>query len=351
MTEKKLYEFREDGASCVIYDPKPPRHWYNYLWSEKGYCAQISENGHGRSYYLNERADMCMINNQDARYVYLRDDEEKRPDGTSVCWNIGAMPMNETVREYSCTHSIGYSLLQGENHGIASDWRIYVPQDGFHEVWTLTLRNRSEKVRHLSMFEAVSFELEGFSYPRYYENYRCMETSFHEDLNGIYCSSGHPFAPHRRYNAYLVSSEPVYAFDGELSRFCGSASTIMKTDASSYALFPRPDVVVSGSDCTNSEGALFILGGVLQHKITLRPGETRKVQVAFGVSESLEEAKETARQIRNPEYVEDEFQRTAEYNLGKYASLSVRTPDEKINHIMSHWVKKQVDCCIVGKKA
>lgn len=55
--EKKIYEFTNDGNSCVIYDAKPPRYWFNYLWNENGYCAQVSQNGHGRSYYLNERAD------------------------------------------------------------------------------------------------------------------------------------------------------------------------------------------------------------------------------------------------------------------------------------------------------
>ena len=42
----KLYEFTEDGNSCVICDPAPPRHWYNYLWNEDRYCAQVSQTGH-----------------------------------------------------------------------------------------------------------------------------------------------------------------------------------------------------------------------------------------------------------------------------------------------------------------
>ena len=145
----------------------------------------------------------------------------------------------------------------------------------------------------LSTFSAVTFELEGFSYPRYYEMYRCLETSFDRELNGIYCRSAHPFAPHKRYNAYLASSEPVYAYDGDLARFCGAAGSVTKLDASAYALFQRPDVVVNGGDCTNSEAALFILGGVLQHKFILQPGETKEIRMVFGVSESLDEARAT----------------------------------------------------------
>ena len=78
---KALYEFAEDGA-CVIHDPETPRHWYNYLWNDLGYCAQVSQTGHGRSYYLNEKADKCMLNRDAARFVYLRDEE------SGSCWNI-----------------------------------------------------------------------------------------------------------------------------------------------------------------------------------------------------------------------------------------------------------------------
>ena len=70
--ENGLYEFTPDGNGCQIYHAETPRYWYNYLWNEERYCAQISQVGHGRSYYLSEKADMCMINRDDARYVYLR---------------------------------------------------------------------------------------------------------------------------------------------------------------------------------------------------------------------------------------------------------------------------------------
>lgn len=105
-------------------------------------------------------------------------------------------------------------------------------------------KNTGERQRHLSIFSAVSFYLEGFSYPRYYEMYRCMETDYDEKLKGVYCRSAHPFAPHKRYNAFLAASEPAYAYDGNLEAFCGTTSTITRLDASASALFQRPDIVV-----------------------------------------------------------------------------------------------------------
>ena len=340
----KLYEFADEGNSCRIYDPKTPRYWYNYLWNEDRYCAQVSQIGHGRSYYLSEKADMCMINQNDARYVYLRDDAE------GICWNIGEGPLNTEVEDYRCTHSIGHSMLHSTLNGIEGSWRIFVPKRGFHEVWTLKLRNSGEKTRCLSVFSAVSFYLEGFAYPRYYEMYRCMQTSFDPELNGVYCDSSHPFAPNDRYHGFLASTEPVYAYDGDLTKFCGTTGTLTLPDASACALFQRPDVVMQGRDCTNSAAALFILGGVLQHRVILRPGEEKEIHLIFGISRDREDAADAVRQYRREGAVERAFCEAQEYNYEKFCSLSVHTPDQKINHIMNNWVKKQVDFCIVGKK-
>lgn len=340
----KLYEFTEDGNSCVICDPAPPRHWYNYLWNEDRYCAQVSQTGHGRSYYLSEKAEMCMINRDDARYVYVRDDE------SGDAWNIGRGPLNTEVEDYVCTHSIGYSRITSERDDVKGSWRIFVPEKGFHEVWTLKLRNEGTAERRLSVFSVVSFSLEGFSYPRYYEMYRCMSTSFDREMNGVYCDSAHPFAPHDLYHGFLASTEPVYAYDGNLAEFCGSASTLTLPDASACALFQRPDVVMQGRDCTNSEASLFILGGVLQHKFTLQPGEEKEFHVIFGISGSCGEAAEAVRRYTEKGAVEEEFRKSQDYNYRKISSLTVHTPDEKINRIMNSWVKKQADFCIVGKK-
>ena len=72
--------------------------------------------------------------------------------------------------------------------------------------------------------------------------------------------------------------------------------------------------------------------------------------VVFGVSESLDETRGVSEAYAKPERTEKAFECAQKYNFGKYNSLSVTTPDKKINHIMNQWLKKQIDCCIVGKK-
>lgn len=43
--EKKIYEFTNDGNSCVIYDAKPPRYWFNYLWNETATARRFPRTG------------------------------------------------------------------------------------------------------------------------------------------------------------------------------------------------------------------------------------------------------------------------------------------------------------------
>ena len=286
---KAVYEFSKDGGSVAIHDPETPRHWYNYLWNDLGYCAQVSQTGHGRSYYLNETADMCMLNRDAARYVYLRDEESKR------CWNIGCGPLEEAVEDYRCTHSISSTQLESRQGDVEASWRLCVPPGLYGELWTVTLKNRGEEPKLLSVFPAVSFSLDGFSHPRYYEMYRCLETEFDGELNGIFCRSTHPFAPHKRYQGFLASSETVFAYDGDLTAFCGPMGTRTETDAASTALYQRPRRLLRGENCGNSVGALFIPGAVLQHKLTLLPGEAKTLRFVYGVSEGLEEARALAR--------------------------------------------------------
>lgn len=107
---------------------------------------------------------------------------------------------------------------------------------------------------------------------------------------------------------------------------------------------------MKGKDCTNSEASLFILGGVLQHKLELGPGEEKEIHLIFGIGSSREEVRKVVQGYAKPGMIEEAFRQSVDYNYEKIGSLSVHTPDEKINHIMNNWVKRQVDFCIVGKK-
>ena len=73
------------------------------------------------------------------------------------------------------------------------------------------------------------------------------------------------------------------------------------------------------------------------------PGEEKEIQVVFGISSSCEEACSAVKRYADAESTEREFAEAEAYNYEKISSLSVKTPDQKINHMMNNWVKKQAD--------
>ena len=89
---------------------------------------------------------------------------------------------------------------------------------------------------------------------------------------------------------------------------------------------------------------------MLQHKLTLLPGERREIRLVFGAAESIEEAQTSAALYTAEDAQSAALKKAEAAYREKYAALSVQTPDEKLNRIMNLWLKKQVDFCIVGKK-
>ena len=72
----------------------------------------------------------------------------------------------------------------------------------------------------------VSFSLDGFSHPRYYEMYRSIESAYDPELDGIFRRPAYLFAQHSRFNGFLACLEPVTAYDDDLTTFCGPLSTV-----------------------------------------------------------------------------------------------------------------------------
>jgi len=334
----ELYSF--SGESVLINTSEPPRHWYNYLWNKHGYVSQISQIGHGRSYTIDNNANLCQINSEGCRYLYLRDDT------TTASWRIGSGGGSS----FRCEHHPAYSEVSGLYGGMKASWKLFVPKDDQCEIWTLHLRNTGDVAAYLSVFAVMSFELEGFKYPRYYEMYRFCETSYSDELKGVYIQSKHPNAPHDRYNAFLSCSKTPYAFDGDLTGFLGAEALVTKGDSSPAGQYISPRVISSGKDCANSETSNFMLGAALQNKLTIAPKQTIALNYIVGVTASKDEAMSLTNRIYKSGAPEQMLSDAIIFAAERYRMLTVTTPEPRLDRIFNTWLKKQTDFCVVGKK-
>ena len=332
-------DFECSDGSCVIQTHRLARHWYNYLWNDQGYCAQISESGHGASWCIDADAHLCKVNADGGRHLYVRDDQS----GEFVVVGLDE-------GGYRCTHHLSHTTITADLAGILIRWRIFVPDGGTHEVWEISLENSKSEARSLSCFSLMSFDLDGFDHPRYYEMYRSCESSWVESLNGVYVSSSHPFAPQMPCQAFIASDRPVDAFDGDLLAFLGAKQMLNRPDGSQVGCYHTPRVVCEKENCTGSLTANFMLGGVLQHTMVLGASQQVCMTVVTGLAHSMNDALQVMQEYRKDGFVAQKVAAVEARDVARYGTLAFSCPDNRINKVCNRWLAKQVDFCLVGKK-
>lgn len=329
---QKKYWFDREKGSFYMNNPYTGKKWENQLWNKTGYHAVVSQTGSGFSRYVDENAVNVFLIPGDCRYFYIRDEENKE------YWNIGIGPTLNQVDDYLCEHSLEYTKISSAHEGISSSWTIALPEKGTYEVWKVKVANKSDKTRRLSLFSCIGFDLAGYSQPFYYNPTTTTVALYKKDINGILCLSKNPYQPHDRCSGFMVSSEKIDHYDGWLERFFGTLGSPAK-----------PEILLNGEDCTDSEITVRARGAVLQNHIELAPGEEKTVYYIAGLTGDEKAAvKDTREALASAAGV---FDGIVERGLRRFGGLRAKTPDERVNNIMNYWVEKQVSYCMIGKKA
>lgn len=326
------YAFSPDARSFLIHSPATPRPWMNHLWNASGYQVSVSQTGNGESQYLTANNDLTTIIHPWQRHFYLRDDDR------NISWNPGFAPLGTPLDDFVCEHNLSFTELRASKDGIASQLRILVPQQGTFEIWRLRLENQSSEIRRLSVFPFIEWNLYGnYQAPRYFGVY--PQPGYEERLNGIFCPTDNPYAPHKRFKGFMSCSLKPDAYEGRVTRFLGRTGSPA-----------RPELLLTGRDLTNSRMVQSWTCAILQNKLTLLPGERCELIYAIGVVETLEEAIACTEMTRQPGFIEQELQKSADFWERIIAHCAIETPDEKVNRIINIWTKKQMLYCRVGKK-
>jgi cellobiose phosphorylase len=150
MTLKSKYgRFIEGGRAYEITDHATPRPWVNVV-SNGRYGFVVSQNGAGFSWL-----DHCQLNvltqwrmdhirDDHGRFVYLAD-----LDDADAVWSVTPHPCRVPLDSYRCVHRAGSTTFESSLHGIHASWTLGVAPDDQAELWTLTLRNDTDRPRRI----------------------------------------------------------------------------------------------------------------------------------------------------------------------------------------------------------
>ena len=330
------YGFFDDKArEYVITRPDTPAPWANYLGSP-AYGAIISNNAGGYSFVrsgANGRILRYVFNAQDrpGRYIYLHDDDSGK------YWSVSWQPVGGDLSQnsYECRHGLGYTKLSADVDGICAEAVYYVPLSKEHEVWAVTVTNRSGRLRQLTATGYAEFtnnsNYEQDSVNLQYSQF-ITQTEFHGSRISQYVHAN-LHGTGRGRSADNGLEERFFGLAGEkVSSWCGDRDAFL----GAYHDYGDPVGVTSGAlsntgnYCGNSCGALACV-------LSLQPGESRTFAFLLG-AKTGQEADALTEHYRSAGTVcGTEISSLKAYWEDKLSALQVKTPSSAFDSMINTW--------------
>jgi len=311
--------FLDKGTQYAISTPKTPARWFNYLFNDS-YYTEVSQTGQGESVVFNPKHRE--YNRQGYKQFYLLD------HATGEIWCPLYQPLKSELEAFTCNHSLGWSEIRSRCRDLAVSIRVFVPLEGMHEIWSVTIKNESAHRREISLFSAFSIENGGVM------GSRCQYDAEHQILTS-FSFPYHVFYEEKEKcddhsnRVYLFSDRPADSYDCSERRFFGGDDP---TEV--------PQAVQKGR-CSNHKAEGDNPVGALQHKLLLDAEEEETVTLVLGCARTKEDVLGVKKKILG-KGVEALLQEVNEYWSRISDRFVVETPDIHLNYFMNHWLKKQI---------
>ena len=289
------FGFFDDGArEYVITTPQTPLPWINYLGS-RDFFTLLSNTCGGYSFYKDAkllRLTRFRYNDVPAdtngKYFYIK-------DGGTV-WNPGWQPTKTPLDSYECRHGMGYSRFTSSKNGVEASLLDFVPVNDACEIQQLTLTNRSDAPKTLTLFSYVEWCL--WNAMDDMTNYQRNLSIGEVEIIGSAIYHKTEYRERRNHYAVYAVNTPVDGFDTSREDFLGV-----------YGSPADPDAVREGA-CRNSVASGWYPIAAHEIGLTLAPGESRSFVFVLGYCENPQDEKWEAQDVIN--------KKPAERLLAKY---------------------------------
>ena len=325
--------FDEAHREYVITRPDTPQPWANYLGSPE-YGALISNNAGGYSFArsgANGRILRYVFNqfDQPGRYIYIRDNA----DGDF--WSASWQPVGKDLDAYACQcrHGLGYTRLTADYRGIHSEALYYVPLGATHEVWALTVENRSETKRALTLTGYAEFT----SHPNYEQDqvnlqYSQFITRTLYDEGRIRQQINGNLDKQPGINGDAVTERFFGLVGAKAASWCGDKAGFL----GSYRQYGNP-IGVERGDLGNLSNYNGNSCGALSAVVELAPGEAVTVAFLLGQVASAESAAIMARYADPKPLVDRELKALKDDWARRLSALRVKTPCPEFDTMVNTW--------------
>ena len=333
--------FDDAQREYVITTPQTPYPWINYLGTEN-FFSLISNTAGGYCFYkdarlrriLRYRYNSVPVDNG-GRYFYIKEKDD--------FWSPGWKPVKRGLTDYKCRHGMGYTAISGTRNNLAAEVLYFVPLDVNAEIHKVTLTNRSNKEKEITLFSFLEFCLWNAQddMTNFQRNFNTGEVEI--DGSTIYHKT--EYRERRDHYAFYTVNRPISGFDTDRESFIGMNNG-----------FDTPEAVVDGKSRNSvADGWSPIASHSLNMK--LKPGETVDLLFVLGYIENEQDKKWEAPGIINKEKakalierfstvaaVEDALAQLRIYWDDLLSRYTIDSSDDKLNRMVNIWNQYQ---CIV----
>jgi cyclic beta-1,2-glucan synthetase len=293
---------------------------------------QISETGSGYTWSINSRENRLTPWSNDpvgdpvGECVYIRDET------TGEVWTPTPLPVRGS-ETYIIRHGQGYTVFEHDSHGIYQKLATFVPVDAPVKLSILTLTNRTDRKRSLSVTSYAEWVL-----------------GFHRGASAQYVitekdETGALFARNPYNNefagrvAFVDLSEPERSVTADRKEFLGRNGT------------PERPEALGRASLSGRTGAGLDPCAAIKAPVSLAPGETRQVVVLIGEAENREEARRIIRKYRDPASAWGAFDEAVAYWDDLLSAVQVKTPDAAMDVMLNRWLLYQTLACRVWSRS
>lgn len=328
--------FTQDGKEYVITRPDTPRPWINVI-SNGDYGTVISQTGSGYSFRGN--SNLCRINtwiqdlikDDDGKFIYIRDNDSNK------IWSCGWKPTCVKFAKYEVRHGIGYSVILNKINGIETEMLQFVSINEPVEIWKVTIRNKTDKKRNLSLF--TYFELclgnPSLLHREYHKTF--IGTQYDDKLGALFADKKREV--NRKIddrhleewpcNIFHSASIKPKAYEGDKENFLGNYGSII-----------RPKAVLENR-LTNTTGRWSDPICSLHVEVNIPAHSEKEISFILGETKNKNEATKLIKKYKSIENVDKSFEYVKEYWNELLSGLQIDTPDPTMNIMVNTWLKYQ----------
>jgi cellobiose phosphorylase len=323
--EGREYEILLEGNN------RPPAPWINVV-SNKNFGFQISESGAGFTWSINSRENKLTpwsndpVSDRASEAIYILDEMSGEV--------MTPMSLGRSDRgTYRVRHGFGYSRFLHEEALINQELTVFTPLDESLKLWSLTLTNRSDKVKYLSLTYYVEWVLgtQGEQTNPY------ILTSYNNEHECLYSRNIYTMNFQNTYS-YLFSSETIIGYTGDRKEFLGQKGSVREPRGAEVKL-----------SCNT--GVCYDPCGAIQVSVALQPQESKTVLFGLGQSTSLEEIYKIRNKYRETAASEKELERVRTYWDGLLGTVKVKTKDRAVDILVNGWLLYQTVSCRIQARA